>query len=162
MLKKIGEPKPPSGLKLKLFRLPIYLYRWKLGFLLKERFILLQHRGRVSGQLKATVIEVIEQDKAGGKIYSASGFGDKSQWFKNIASNNAVIITMKNRQFNAMARVLPVKEAEKILLRYAKTHPRAIIGVARLSGYDMDGRKADVIEFSAIVKIIEFSESTQG
>ena len=49
MLEKIREPKPPSGLKLKLFRLVIYLYRWELGFLLRERFILLQHRGRVSG-----------------------------------------------------------------------------------------------------------------
>jgi hypothetical protein len=71
MLKKVGEPAPPKGLKLKLFRAPIYLYRLKLGFLLGERFIRLQHWGRVSGALKDTVIEVIDQDKTNGKIYSA-------------------------------------------------------------------------------------------
>ena len=39
MLTKIGEPAPPKGLKLKLFRAPLYFYRFKLGFLLGERFI---------------------------------------------------------------------------------------------------------------------------
>ena len=96
MLKKIGEPVPPKGIKLKLFRAPIYLYHLKLGFLLGERFIHLQHWGRVSGELKETVIEVIDQDKANGKIYSASGFGEKSQWFKNISKNSEVLITLKN------------------------------------------------------------------
>ncbi|PLW66857.1 hypothetical protein [Pseudohalioglobus lutimaris] len=96
MLKKIGEPVPPKGIKLKLFRAPIYLYHLKLGFLLGERFIHLQHWGRVSGELKETVIEVIDQDKANGRIYSASGFGEKSQWFKNISKNSEVLITLKN------------------------------------------------------------------
>jgi hypothetical protein len=66
MLKKIGEPAPPKGLKLKLFRAPRYFYHLKLGFLFGERFIHLKHWGRKSGQLKETVIEVIDQDKTNG------------------------------------------------------------------------------------------------
>ena len=160
MLRKIGEPAPPKGIKLKLFRAPIYLYHLKLGFLLGERFIHLQHWGRVSGALKETVIEVIDQDKTNGIIYSASGFGEKSQWFKNISANGDVFITLKNTLYKATARVVSEKEAEEILLRYAKAHPSSIKSVARLSGYKIDGDDRDVIEFSKIVKIVEFRIAT--
>ena len=156
VLKKIGDPSPPNGLLLKLFQLPIFLYRTKLGFLLGERFILLKHWGRISGELKETVIEVIDQDKASGKIYSASGYGERSQWFKNISSNNNVFITIKNCERKAVGRILSPLEAEAVLLRYADRHPNSIKGVARLSGYSLDGTSEDVIEFSKLVKIIEF------
>ena len=157
MLKKIGEPAPPKGLKLKLFRAPRYVYHLKLGFLFGERLIHLKHWGRKSGQLKETVIEVIDQDKTNGVLYSASGFGAQSQWFKNISVNNAVFVTVKNTEFKAIASVLCADEATQILLRYAKAHPNSIKGVARLSGYEMDGSEKDVIAFSQIIKIVKFT-----
>jgi len=157
MLKKIGEPAPPKGLKLKLFRAPRYVYHLKLGFLFGERLIHLKHWGRKSGQLKETVIEVIDQDKINGTLYSASGFGEQSQWFKNISVNNAVFVTVKNTEFKATASVLSADEATQILLRYAKAHPNSIKSVARLSGYEMDGSEKDVIAFSQIIKIVKFT-----
>ena len=157
MLRKIGEPAPPVGLKLKLFRAPLYFYRFKLGFLLGERFIRLGHWGRKSGALKETVIEVIDQDKANRKLFSASGFGEKSQWFKNISVNDSVFITLRNTQYKATARVLSADEAKDVLLRYVKAHPKSIKAVAKLSGYDIDGSEQDVIDFSQIVKIVEFT-----
>ena len=157
MLKKIGEPAPPKGLKLKLFRAPRYVYHMKLGFLFGERLIHLKHWGRKSGQLKETVIEVIDQDKTNRVLYSASGFGEQSQWFKNISVNTAVLVTVKNTEFKATASVLSADEATQILLRYAKAHPNSIKGVARLSGYEMDGSEKDVIAFSQIIKIVKFT-----
>lgn len=157
MLRKIGEPAPPKGLKLKLFRAPLYFYRFKLGFLLGERFVHLNHWGRKSGNLKETVLEVIDQDKANRKVFSASGFGEKSQWFKNISANNSVFVTLKNTEYKATARVLSADEAKDVLLRYVKAHPKSIKGVARLCGYEMDGSKQDVLEFSKIIKIVEFT-----
>jgi hypothetical protein len=38
-----------------------------------------------------------------------------------------------------------------------KAHPNSVKGVARLSGYAMDGSEQDVIEFSKIIKIVEFT-----
>ena len=157
MLKKIGEPAPPKGLKLKLFRAPRYFYHFKLGFLFGERFIHLKHWGRKSGQLKETVIEVIDQDKTNGVLYSASGFGTQSQWFKNISVNNAVFVTLRNTEFEASASVLSADEATEVLLRYLMVHPHSIKGVARLSGYEMDGSEKDVIAFSQIIKIVKFT-----
>lgn len=157
MLKKIGEPAPPKGLKLKLFRAPRYVYHLKLGFLFGERFIHLKHWGRKSGQLKETVIEVIDQDKTNGVLYSASGFGTQSQWFKNISVNNAVFVTLRNTEFEASASVLSADEATEVLLRYVKVHPNSIKSVARLSGYEMDGSEKDIIAFSQIIKIVKFT-----
>jgi hypothetical protein len=48
-------------------------------------------------------------------------------------------------------------QAKEILLRYARSHPKAIKGVARLSCYEMDGSESDIVEFSGIIRIIEFS-----
>jgi len=157
MLKKIGEPAPPKGLKLKLFRAPRYVYHLKLGFLFGERFIHLKHWGRKSGQLKETVIEVIDQDKTNGVLYSASGFGTQSQWFKNISVNNAVFVTLRNTEFEASASVLSADQATEVLLRYVKVHPNSIKSVARLSGYEMDGSEKDIGAFSQIIKIVKFT-----
>ena len=129
----------------------------KLGFLFGERFIHLKHWGRKSGQLKETVIEVIDQDKTNGVLYSASGFGTQSQWFKNISVNNAVFVTLRNTEFEASASVLSADQATEVLLRYVKAHPNSIKSVARLSGYEMDGSEKDVIAFSQIIKIVKFT-----
>ncbi|MDA7772278.1 nitroreductase family deazaflavin-dependent oxidoreductase [Pseudomonadales bacterium] len=129
----------------------------KRGFLFGERFIHLKHWGRKSGQLKETVIEVIDQDKTNGVLYSASGFGTQSQWFKNISVNNAVFVTLRNTEFEASASVLSADEATEVLLRYVKVHPNSIKSVARLSGYEMDGSEKDIIAFSQIIKIVKFT-----
>ena len=49
----------PSGTLRLVFRLPIYLYRLNLGWLLGHRGLLLTHQGRKSGLLRETVLEVI-------------------------------------------------------------------------------------------------------
>ena len=157
MLRKIGEPSPPQGWKLKLFRAPLFFYRYNMGFVFGERFIHLKHWGRNSGDLKETVIEVIDQDIANRKVFSASGFGEKAQWFKNISANSSVSITLKSTEYKAEARVLSAEEATNVLFRYVKAHPKSIKGVAKLSGYEMDGTEQDIVEFSRIIKIVEFT-----
>ncbi|MFT5013240.1 MAG: deazaflavin-dependent oxidoreductase (nitroreductase family) [Patiriisocius sp.] len=157
MLTKLGNPAPPSGIKLKLFRAPIYLYRIGLGGLLGERFLLLKHRGRRSGRQNETVLEVIHHDKENSTVFVASGFGEKSQWFKNILADNSVHIRLKHSKFDAEARVVSSQEARTLLIQYANTHPKSMKAVARLCGYDMDGSESDIFEFSQIINIVEFT-----
>lgn len=157
MLRKVVDPAPPEGFKLKIFRAPLYLYHFQLGFLFGERFIRLRHWGRKSGNLNEAVIEVIDQDKSKGKLYCASGFGEKSQWFKNILVNDSVFVTIKNSEYKATASVVSSKEATQVLRRYVKAHPKSLKAVAGLSGYEMDGSEQDVVDFSRIIKIVEFT-----
>ena len=52
----------PTGASRLAFRLPIYLYRLDLGWILGHRFLMLVHQGRRSGLLRETVLEVILYD----------------------------------------------------------------------------------------------------
>jgi hypothetical protein len=68
----------PTGAKRLAFRLPIYLYRLNLGWLLGNRFLLLVHRGRKSGLLRETVLEVLLHDPATRESVVLSAGGEKS------------------------------------------------------------------------------------
>ena len=69
---QIGKkPSPPTGLRRRLWRLPIRLYRMGRGPLLGRLILLLPHSGRVSGRQRQAVIEGIEHGEHG--YVAASG-----------------------------------------------------------------------------------------
>ena len=65
-------PEPPRGWKAKLWRAPIWFYRIGLGGLFGKRFLLLNHIGRVSGQIRQAVVEVVNFDRATVKVTTES------------------------------------------------------------------------------------------
>lgn len=70
-----------------VMRAPIGLYRVGLGGVLGSRFLLLEHVGRNSEQLRSTALEVLETGDDGAPVI-ASGFGESSQWYKNVSANH--------------------------------------------------------------------------
>ncbi|MEP7133374.1 MAG: nitroreductase family deazaflavin-dependent oxidoreductase [Chloroflexota bacterium] len=115
----------PAGLVRLAMRSPILLYRLRLGWLLGKRFLLLEHRGRKSGVIRRTVIEVVDHDPQVGSFVVAAAWGNKSDWFKNISAYSKVTIEVGLRKFSAIARMLPNDEATHHLTVYAKKHPLA-------------------------------------
>ena len=67
----------PTGASRLAFRLPIYLYRLDLGWLLGHRFLLLVYWGRESGLLRETVLEVLFHDPATREGVVLSAWGRK-------------------------------------------------------------------------------------
>ena len=59
-MKIVKNVQPPAGLTRFLFRIPIHVYRLRLGRLVGSRLLLLNHIGRVSGKPRRTVLEVAE------------------------------------------------------------------------------------------------------
>lgn len=113
-------------------RLPIWLYRAHLGWLLGERFLLLTHRGRKSGQLHQTVLEVVRHDKRSNAYIIASGWGTRSDWMQNITKTPEVIVQVGNQRHSARAERLSPTEAECELRAYAQQHPEAFRRLAGL------------------------------
>jgi hypothetical protein len=72
------ESKPAGALRL-AFRLPIYLYRLNLGWMLGHRFLLFVHLGRKSGLLRETVLEVILYDPATRESVVLSAWGGEGR-----------------------------------------------------------------------------------
>jgi hypothetical protein len=59
----------------RLFRAPVHLYRWRCGWLLGNRFLLLIHVGRRTGLRRHTVLEVVAYRKEGPEAVVISAFG---------------------------------------------------------------------------------------
>lgn len=123
--KPLADTDPSRGLLRMAVRLPIWLYRARLGWLLGDRFLMLTHIGRNSGLPRHAVVEVVRHDKASGAYTIASGWGERADWFRNIRKTPAVVVQVGNRRFEATATRLSVAAAERELLDYAHRHPIA-------------------------------------
>ncbi len=113
-----------NRLKRFFFRAPVGLYRVGLGGVLGSRFLLLEHTGRTSGQLRSTVLEVLETGDDGAPVI-ASGFGESSQWYKNVTADPSVWMTRGRTRTTATAVRLDHDEALAVFERYRVDHPRA-------------------------------------
>ena len=124
MTKSIVDHPPGKVLRFGL-RLPIWLYRLKLGWLLDNRFLMLTHIGRKSGSPHETVIEVIQYDKQTDTYYVVSGWGEKSDWYQNIQKDPSVMIHVSARKFHSQATFIPFTKAVELMEAYVRDHPLA-------------------------------------
>ncbi|MDJ0869440.1 MAG: nitroreductase family deazaflavin-dependent oxidoreductase [Myxococcota bacterium] len=148
-------PAPPTGWALRLARLPIALYRVGLGALLGRRFLLLTHRGRHSGEPRYAVLEVVRHDPETDTCIVAAGFGERSQWYRNLLADPRAALQLAGRRFDVEARVLAPDAAERELRDYGARHPRSLRGVARVCGWALDGTDADLAGFARAIRLVE-------
>ncbi|MFE0631157.1 nitroreductase family deazaflavin-dependent oxidoreductase [Streptomyces sp. NPDC058864] len=132
-----------TGLRRSLLRAPIRLYRWRLGWLLGGRMLLLTHVGRSTGVPRQVVLEVAGRDPDTGAYHVASGFGEASQWFRNIRRTPWVTIQVGVRTMPAVARLVPPEESGRLMAAYASRHPRLARRLMRLCGLETDGSAED-------------------
>lgn len=107
----------------RLARSPLWFYEHGLGGLLGRQLLRLEHRGRISGQPRAAVLEVFDRPRP-GVVRVASGLGPRSQWFRNIVAEPRVRVTSGwGAPQLALARVLDQREAEQAFQTYRQRHP---------------------------------------
>lgn len=157
MPEKIKDVRPPRGLSRVFFRLPIWLYRLHLGWILGNRFLLLTHIGRKSGQPRKNMLEVLQYDKASSTYHVFSGWAEKSDWTRNVEKTPEIEITAGGRHFAACARRVSPEEAERCILDYARRYPIARRVLPRLMGYRVDGSEEDFCEFARLGTVYAFS-----
>ncbi|WP_067897451.1 nitroreductase family deazaflavin-dependent oxidoreductase [Nocardia vaccinii] len=109
----------------RLMRAPILLYRAHLGFLFGSRMLMLEHIGRKTGTRRYVVLEVIDRP-APDTYVVVSGFGTRSQWFRNLqADPHARIWIGRHGPAAATTRVLTPDETAASLRSYISRYPRA-------------------------------------
>lgn len=150
----IKSPTPPTGLHAFLFRLPIHLYRLRLGWLLGSRFLHLTHTGRVSGTKRDVVIEVVGRDE--GSYYACSGFGTRADWYRNVLAAPDVTIQVGRHQARATALALGAENGERIMARYAAQHPKVATRLCRIMGFAVDGTEADFRAVGRSLPVLRF------
>lgn len=146
---------PPGGFLRWLLRLPIWLYRLNLGWLLGQRFLLLTHIGRNSGITYKTVIEVVDYDEESGIYTIASGWGEKADWYRNILKTPEVTIQVGRQTSKARAVPLTVSQGHEKLYAYAQKHPGAFRELSYLMlGRRLDADRDEILEMAEKIPLI--------
>ncbi|MEQ6902560.1 nitroreductase family deazaflavin-dependent oxidoreductase [Nocardioides sp. YIM 152588] len=106
-------------------RAPIWLYRHRLGRLMGDRVLMLEHRGRTSGLPRYVCLEVVARPSA-TTIVVASGFGEGSQWYRNLSADPTCRVSLGRQvEVPAHARLLDEEESRAVLAGYQAAHPTA-------------------------------------
>ena len=143
MAAKLSLPSRPKGLYRLLFRLPIWLYRARLGWLLGNRFLLLWHTGRKSGLTRMTVLEVAGYDEGADTYYVASGWGAKSDWYRNLLKTPEITVQVGRRRRPMVAFPLSPEASGETMVDYSRRHPAAARGLTRVRGLKITGTEAE-------------------
>ena len=161
-MKIVKAVEPPAGFTGALFRLPIHLYRLRLGWLFGNRLLLLNHTGRVSGTSRQTVLEVAERDATDHSYTVASGWGPTADWYRNILHNPNVSIQVGTRTIPVTAVPLSKEQGGDIFSRYAARHRRsAKFVLPTVLGFSVDGSDNDFRAVGEHLPFVRFVPRTE-
>jgi len=162
--KRLYGSRRPTGALRRLFRAPEYLYRWKCGWLLGRRFLLLIHVGRRTGLRHHTVLEVLEYRKEGPEAVVMSAFGPVADWLRNVETIPNPEVVIGSQRFIAAYRVLDEEEAVGVITRYEQRN-RFIAPIIRrvlshLLGWRYNGSLGDRRRLIAQLPLIAFRKQS--
>jgi deazaflavin-dependent oxidoreductase (nitroreductase family) len=149
-------PPPRKGLLWLWFKFFPLLYRLHLGWLLGHRRLLLMHRGRKTGQLRHTALDVMCFDPATKECLVVSIYGERSDWFRNIMAHPALEVQTGRDRFVPVQRILPPKEAQAVMLAFWRRYPRAVRLGLRLLGFQYDDTEANWQAILSSLRVVSF------
>lgn len=152
----LPAPPKPQGLLKWAFRLPRYLYRWRLGWLLGHRFLMLTHLGRKSGRRRQTVLEVVHYTPQTQECIVMAGYGAQSDWYRNIQAHPAIEVQVGFQQYPPQQRLLSAVETLAVLEEYERPHPLIFRQGMHLLGYAYDGTPARLRALSHALQGVAF------
>lgn len=149
---------PPGSFMRLVYKVPVLLYDHDLGGLLGRRFLCLTHVGRWSGRRYRTVLEVVASE--GDEYLVISGFGHKSDWYRNIHANPAAEVAVGGRSFAASYRDVEGEEAVAVLAGYERRYrwsgPVIRWVMSHFVGWPYDGSDAARRRLAAELPIVAF------
>jgi deazaflavin-dependent oxidoreductase (nitroreductase family) len=144
-----------------VLRFPRALYRWRLGWLLGRRFLLLEHVGRTTGSRYQTVLEVIAYHRSTGAAVVMSGWGRTSDWYRNIEVAGHATVTLGRKTMKADARVLDDEDAVRALANYERRNRwiRPVVRrvLSQLAGFRYDGTDDGRLALVRQLPVVKFT-----
>ncbi|MGE5139028.1 MAG: nitroreductase family deazaflavin-dependent oxidoreductase [Rudaea sp.] len=163
-----GEPFSRPGRWLRLaFKLPVYLYRLRLGWLFGHQALLLTHRGRKSGRIYRTVLGTVRYDPQTRGCIVVSGYGPHADWYRNIQAQPALEVEIGRERYVPRQRFLPDDETVAELLAYERRQPRWINLINHaLSGQMLDlsyvPTEEGVRQFASQIRMVAFEPESDS
>jgi len=146
--------KAPSFL-IPIFKLPVFLYRLRLGWLLGKRFMQITHVGRHSGKVRRTVLAVLRFDEKTKEIYAVSAWKG-SDWYYNIQAAPAQQVEIGFVRYVPAQRPLSPEEITTAFLAYRKKHPIFSRMICRIPGWKWDSTYEEFLELARTLRGVAF------
>jgi deazaflavin-dependent oxidoreductase (nitroreductase family) len=153
---KLGKErdKAPS-LLVPIFKLPILLYRLRLGWLLGKRFMQITHVGRRSGKVRKTILAVLWYDEQTKEVYAVSAWKG-SDWYYNIQATPALLVEIGTVRYAPAQCTLSAEEITKTFIEYRKEHPLFSRMICRIPGWKWDSTYAEFLELARTLHGVAF------
>lgn len=146
--------KAPSFM-IPIFKLPVFLYRLRLGWLLGRRFMQITHVGRHSGKLRRTVLAVLRFDEKTKEIYAVSAWKG-SDWYYNIQSSPALQVESGFVHYIPVQRTLSPEEITRAFVEYRMGHPMFSRIICRIPGWKWDSTSEEFLELARTLRGVAF------
>jgi deazaflavin-dependent oxidoreductase (nitroreductase family) len=141
-------------------RLPIYLYRLELGWLFGHRFLMLTHRGRKTGLLRQTVVEVIHYDPGTQESIVLSALGARADWYRNVQAGPPLEVQTGRHRYVPEYRVLSTDQAHEVWTAFERSHPWEARIANHLFGWTYDQTEAGRKELAGAILLVAFRPRT--
>lgn len=149
-----SQPPKPEGLRLLLYRLPLHLYRLRLGWLLGHRFLLLTHRGRRTDRIRHTVLEIASYDPSTQESIVVSAYGENASWYRDLVARPALEVRTTHKCYVPEQRFLSPEERYLVFLDYERKNPRLTRILMRLMGTKYDGSEEARKQFTDFARMV--------
>jgi len=120
--------------------------RWMLQALSPALVIVLVHRGRKSGRVFKTPVEIMIDDPERGEFVVAPMWGRHSDWYRNVVAGGLVEVHVRGEQRQVEWRELDESERRAAMDAYRAAHPmysRIILRMlVRVNGLEGDPEQA--------------------
>jgi len=132
----------PYGLYRWVANTPRWFYRPGLGWMLGHRLAQITHRGRKSGQIRWTILEVLHYDPKTREVLVVSGWEGKTDWYRNIEREPALEVRTGRVAYRPVQEFLSPEETAQLILTLFRQRPREVRFVGPLLGIDPDAEDA--------------------
>ena len=150
----------PTGWLRQILKAPTYLYRARLGVLLGYRFMMIEHRGRVTNERHFTVVEVARHLPR--EWVCTSGTGPGADWYRNLQAGGLEAVWVGSRRHRASVRFLEETEAATVMGAYERAHPKTAEKLYSMMGVSYDGTDEGRVEMMAKVPMVAFRPKDAG
>lgn len=153
----------PGPISKRILRAPVALYEVGAGKLLGRRFLLLTHRGRRSGCIYRTTLEVFFWDSAKREAIVMSGFGPRANWYLNSLDGGALEVQIAGLRLHPEVRSLEPEEAVHVIADYERRNrfiaPIVRVVLSRLAGFDYDSSEEASRRLVSALPLVAFRGS---
>lgn len=124
-----------------------------------KRFLSVTHRGRRSGRLHDTVLEVAVYHAERQESIVSSAYGSTADWYRNIEAEPALRVRTGRKDYVPEQRFLSREEAREAAAEFCRLHrweaklaPRVLPAI----GAAVDGAESDPVSMLAALPMVAF------